>query len=55
MRTVADRMEAGSEHIFERWLERVQRDHAPGELSRPELADHIPDFMREVVAALRRE
>ncbi|OJT21951.1 hypothetical protein BO221_24700 [Archangium sp. Cb G35] len=48
-------MEAGSELIFERWLERVQRDHAPGELSRPELADHIPDFMREVVAALRRE
>ena len=55
MRSVADMMEAGSELIFERWLERVQRDHAPGELSRPELADHIPDFMREVVAALRRE
>ncbi len=55
MKTVADMMEAGSELIFERWLERVRRDHAPGELSRPELADHIPDFLREVVAALRRE
>jgi hypothetical protein len=55
MKTVADMMEAGSELIFERWLERVQRDHAPGQLSRPELADHIPDFLREVVAALRRE
>jgi hypothetical protein len=55
MKTIADMMEAGSEHIFERWLERVQQEHAPGPLSRPELADHIPDFLREVVAALRRE
>jgi hypothetical protein len=55
MKTIADMMEAGSEQIFERWLERVQEEHAPGPLSRPELADHIPDFLREVVAALRRE
>ncbi|HYO53196.1 RsbRD N-terminal domain-containing protein [Archangium sp.] len=55
MDTLADMMEAGSERLFERWLERVQRVHAPGLLSEPELADHIPDFLREVIAALRRE
>jgi hypothetical protein len=55
MNTLADVMEAGQEKLFRRWLERVQRDHAPGPLSEPELADHIPEFLREVIAALHRE
>ncbi|HEX8433687.1 RsbRD N-terminal domain-containing protein [Archangium sp.] len=55
MNTLADVMEAGQEKLFRRWLERVQRDHAPGPLSEPELADHIPEFLKEVVAALHRE
>jgi hypothetical protein len=55
MDTLADLMEAGQEQLFRDWMERVQREHAPGPLSEPELADHIPDFLREVIAALRRE
>lgn len=55
METLADMMEAGSERLFECWKERVQRDHAPGPLSEPELADHIADFLKAVIAALRRE
>jgi hypothetical protein len=55
MDTLADVMEARQDVLFQRWLERVQRDHAPGPLSRPELADHIPEFLREVIAALHRE
>jgi hypothetical protein len=55
MDTLADVMEARQDVLFQRWLERVQRDHAPGPLTRPELADHIPEFLREVIAALHRE
>lgn len=55
MDTVADVMEAGRESLFQRWMGEVQRHHMPGELTEPELADHIPDFLREVIAALRRE
>jgi hypothetical protein len=55
MHTLADVMEAGQEKLFQDWLERVRREHAPGPLSEPELADHIPEFLREVLAALRRE
>jgi hypothetical protein len=55
MDSVADVMEAGRERLFQRWMEEVQRHHAPDEISEPELADHIPDFLREVIAALRRE
>lgn len=55
MDTLADVMEAGQEKLFQDWLERVRREHAPGPLSEPELADHIPEFLREVIAALRRE
>ena len=55
MDTLADVMEAGHEKLFQDWLERVRREHAPGPLSEPELADHIPEFLREVIAALRRE
>jgi hypothetical protein len=55
MDTLADVMEAGQERLFQDWLERVRREHAPGPLSEPELADHIPEFLREVIAALRRE
>ena len=55
MHTLADLMETGREQLFQRWMEQVQRNHAPGPLSEPELADHIPEFLREVVAALRRE
>ncbi|HEX8819519.1 MAG TPA: RsbRD N-terminal domain-containing protein [Archangium sp.] len=55
MDTLADVMETGQDVLFRRWLERVQRDHAPGPLSEPELADHIPEFLREVIAALHRE
>jgi len=55
MKTLADLMETGRERLFQHWLERIQRDHAPGPLSEPELADHIPEFLKEVVAALHRE
>lgn len=55
MDTLADVMEAGQEKLFQDWMERVRREHAPGPLSEPELADHIPEFLREVIAALRRE
>jgi hypothetical protein len=55
MDTLADLMEASCEWLFERWLEQVRRNHAPASLSRPELADHIPDFLKEVIAALHRE
>jgi hypothetical protein len=55
MDTLADIMEAGQAKLFQDWLERVQEEHAPGPLSEPELADHIPDFLRELIAALRRE
>ena len=55
MDTLADMMEAGREQLFRDWMERVRQRHAPGPLSEPALADHIPEFLREVVAALRRE
>lgn len=55
MESLADMMETGQEQLFHEWRERVQRRHAPGPLSEPELADHIPDFLRQVIAALRRE
>jgi len=55
MDTLADMMETGQEQLFHQWLERVQRNHAPGSLSEAELANHIPDFLRQVIAALRRE
>ena len=55
MRTLADLMEAGRETLFQRWLEQVQLDHEPGTLSEPELVNHIPEFLKEMIAALRRE
>ncbi|QRN95676.1 RsbRD N-terminal domain-containing protein [Archangium violaceum] len=55
MFSVADLMEAHKERLFARWLEQVRRHHAPGPLSEPELANHFPDFLREVIAALHRE
>lgn len=55
MNTLADMMDAGREKLFQRWKELVQLDHASDVLSEPELADHIPGFLKEVVAALHRE
>jgi RsbT co-antagonist protein rsbRD N-terminal domain len=55
MFSVAELMEAHQERLFQRWLELVRRHHAPGPLSEPELADHFPNFLRELIAVLRRQ
>jgi len=51
--TLADLLEARQADVLRRWTEEVRRQLAPGPLSRVELEDHIPEFLREVVAALR--
>jgi PAS domain S-box-containing protein len=45
---------ARREDIIQRWMARVAGRFAPEGLSRAELVDSLPDFLEEVVAALRR-
>jgi len=55
MGALADVLEARRGEIIDRWTARVQRELAPRELSRSELADHMPDFVKSLVAVLRGE
>jgi len=58
MSPLANLLEAEAERIVVRWTERVD-DRPPGapaaEASHRELRDHLPDLLRELVAALRTE
>ena len=50
---VADLIEARRDDIIHRWTERVREHLGPEDKSQWELVDHIPDYLREVVVALR--
>jgi PAS domain S-box-containing protein len=50
---LAHLLEQHAEEVVRRWVELIREGLAPGGKSEPELRDHIPDFLREVMAALR--
>lgn len=50
---LADLLEARQAELLQRWTEEVKRRFAPGPLSRAELENHIPEFLRELVEGLR--
>jgi len=54
MSELADLLEAHGEALLRRWTARIGKGLAPGGTSEPELRDHIPDFLRELVDGLRR-
>jgi PAS domain S-box-containing protein len=47
-------LEARREDIIQRWTKRVAGRFAPAGLSRSELVDSLPDFLKAIVTALRR-
>jgi signal transduction histidine kinase len=46
-------LEQCHDEIVERWIDRAAGRLAPRALPRPQLADHMPGFLRELAAALR--
>ncbi len=52
--SIAELLEAGQQDLLRHWTEAVRRDLAPRPLSRGELEDNIPEFLRELVADLRQ-
>ncbi len=52
--TLATLLETRQEELLARWAQEVQRRLAPGPLSRVELLDHMPQFLRELLEALRQ-
>jgi PAS domain S-box-containing protein len=52
--TLAHLLEARQEELLARWAQEVQRHLTPGPLSRVELMDHMPQFVRELLDELRR-
>lgn len=53
MMQLADLLEANLDALLKPWVALVDASLAPGPRSESELADHIPAFLRQVVAALR--
>jgi PAS domain S-box-containing protein len=54
MSQLANLLETHAEALVRRWIEEVRTGLAPEGKTEPELRDHIPDFLRELMAALRR-
>jgi len=52
---LAELIHANRDQLLKRWAERVQARLAPRKLSKPELMDRLPDFIDELVYALRGE
>ncbi len=53
MLPLADLLEARLDELLQQWISRVGTFLAPDNLTAPELADHLPVFLREVIATLR--
>jgi signal transduction histidine kinase/PAS domain-containing protein len=53
--SLASLLEARKEDILQRWLGRAQERATPGGLSHPELVDSLPEFLDEVISALRSQ
>ena len=53
--SLASLLEARREDILQRWLDRVKERATLGGLSRPELMNSLPEFLDEVISALRRQ
>jgi PAS domain S-box-containing protein len=53
MLPLADLLEARLDELLQRWISRVGAFLAPDNLTAPELADHLPVFLREVITTLR--
>ncbi len=53
MSPVADLLEAKLDALLKQWIARVGASLAPGRRTTAELADYIPTFLRQVIAALR--
>lgn len=54
MSQLASLIEAELDRLVRRWTEEVRRRLAPGNESEPELRDHIPDVLRQIMLALRQ-
>src|SRR5260370_15056752 len=52
---LAELIHANRDQLLKRWAERVQARLAPRKLSKPELMDRLPDFIDDLVHALRGE
>jgi PAS domain S-box-containing protein len=55
MSQLARVLEERGEELLQRWIESVRQHLAPGGVSRSELEDHIPTFLRQLKATLRGE
>ena len=53
MDQVADILEAEHDALLKRWIARVGASLAPSPATTPEFTDHMPAFLREVIATLR--
>jgi signal transduction histidine kinase/PAS domain-containing protein len=53
--SLADLLEPRRQEVIQRWMERVAGRLPPEGLTRAELVDSLPDFLQEVVLALRRK
>ena len=52
---LAELIHENRDQLLKRWADRVQARLAPRKLSKPELMDRLPDFIDELVRALRGE
>src|SRR3954464_2282414 len=53
MSHLADLLQAQTRPLLERWIALVATSLAPDRLTTPELTDHLPAFLQQVIAALR--
>lgn len=53
MASLTDLLQSRRAQILERWTQRIQWAHAPQELTRGELWDHLPSILDELLGALR--
>jgi PAS domain S-box-containing protein len=53
MDKIADLIEARLDELMQSWIARVDAALAPGPRTRAELLDHMPAFLRQVIATLR--
>ena len=53
MSHLADLLQAQLDSLLEKWIAHVAASLAPGRLSAPELRDHLPTFLHQIVLALR--
>jgi signal transduction histidine kinase len=53
MASLTDLLQSRRAQILERWTQRIEWAHAPQELTRGELWDHLPNILDELLGALR--